>query len=285
MAELLNTLSQYIDFLVLGAFAFAALCAPFGPTRFTKWWSLLSTRLKSRETSVLASLIAGVLFALFYFSGYVLSAVGGAFLHPAHVSIVDAVATTRFDPSEKSDTVLGLKPVFFAQVIPVIGPLLSTPAEPELKNYWRDATRQIFWEVCDQKSADDLLAGNALKELRLLRGIVGLTQILLPLCLLAYVLNRRFEHDRAWPLSTFFAALCIYSLLIIPSYSLVEYDTHITIWAAFPGDLDKDTDKIDVDHMDKLLPCRKMELLAGQSKNETTASENLSPRSNSLKNR
>jgi hypothetical protein len=266
MEALFNALSQYIDFLVMGAVAFAVLCAPFGLRPLTSGWSFLDKAVKSVEgggTFVQVGLIAGMLFAIFYFSGYFLNAIGAAFLHPGHIGIIDTVAT-RFDPTQKDDTVLGLKPVFFKRVIPVFGPFLSTPAESEMKNYRRDATRQIFWQVCDEKSAEEMLGGGILKELRLLRGGVGLTQILLLLCLAAPFFNRGAEHRWAWSLGTFAAAFCIYSLLIIPSYSHVEYDAHVTIWATFPAELDKDPDKIDVAHMDNLLPCRKMQIIAGQ---------------------
>src|SRR5689334_11906898 len=112
MEALFNALSQYIDFLVLGAVACVVLCAPLGLRPLTTGWRFLSELVKDSGTFIQIGLITGVLFALFYFSGYFLNAIGAAFIYPAHVSIVDTVATT-FDPNEKGDTVLGLKPVFF----------------------------------------------------------------------------------------------------------------------------------------------------------------------------
>jgi hypothetical protein len=51
----------------------------------------------------------------------------------------------------------------------------------------------------------------------------------------------------------------------------VEYDEHLTIWSVFPAGLDlpNETDKIDVDHMNNLLPCRKMQIIADQLKEES----------------
>lgn len=281
MGALLEALSEYIDFLVLGAVALAALCAPFGLWPLTKAWTYLGrpendgsgAPEKDSGVSIRSGLIAGALFALLYFSGYFFNAIGATFVYPAHVSIIDSVAS--FDPDNKnSDT--KLKPAVFERLKPVFGPFLSRPEQPELKNYWRDASRQIFWQVCDQKSADGMLAGGILKELRLLRGVIGLTQILLPLCLLVVLWKflaawRNGDSERrlarplttlAWPLVTFGAALLAYYLLIIPSYTLVEYDNHVTVWAAFPSQLDKDAGKIDVKQMDELLPCRKMKIVA-----------------------
>lgn len=286
MDALFNALSEYIDFLVLGAVALAALCAPFGLTPLAKGWIFLRRLLRRGNTAIQAGLIAGVLFALLYFSGYFLNAIGAAFVHRAHVGIVDTVAT--FDPNESRDSILGLKRVVFVRVVPVIGPFLSNPGGLELKNYWRDARRQFFWQVCDQKSADEMLAGGLLKELRLLRGAIGLAQILIPLCLFVAFYNwraaRRDDEGRgriAWPLGTLAVALGAYCLLIIPSYSVVEYDAHITIWSAFPADLDKTRERIDVDQMDQLLPCRKMKIMAEKSKDkEDTAGKGALPPSN-----
>jgi hypothetical protein len=327
MEALFNALSQYIDYLVLGAVAFAALSAPFGLRPLTNGWRELSLLVRDSNAFVQVGLISGVLFALFYFSGYLLNAIGDAFLYPAHISIIDTVAT--FDPNKKDDTFLGFKrddtsflrlPVVFQRVIPVFGPLLPGPTKDELKNYWRDANRQIFWEVCDKTSGDDLLLGSPIKKLRLLRGTIGLTQILLVICFFVFLLNiifllntifdfvLRTRHLRTdarfifiahkilsarlrhlasrlvWPLVTFATAFCIYVFLIIPSYSHEEYDLHLTIWAAFPSDWDKNPDELG-DSMHKSLPCRKMEIIAEKpKKSETAASESLSLQSNPPKN-
>jgi hypothetical protein len=307
MGALLEALSEYIDFLVLGAVAVAALCAPFGPSPLVKVWTYLGapekdgagaqekdstgTPEKDSNISIRVGLIAGALFALLYFSGYFLNAIGATFVYPAHVGIVDTVASS--DPNDSSNA--ELKPVVIKRLFPVFGPFRSRPQQSELKNYWRDASRQIFWQVCDQKSADSLLGGGILKELRLLRGAIGLTQILLPLCLLVALWNlpgvlrnllaawRNGDRGRrlvwplsglAWPLGTFGAVLGAYYLLIIPSYTLVEYDNHITVWVTFPGKLDEGASKIDIAKIDDLLPCRKMKIVADQSKSkEGTAGE------------
>ena len=288
MGALLEALSEYIDFLVLGAIALAALCAPFGPEPLMKGWTYLcepekagpGAPEKESSISIRGGLIAGALFALLYFSGYFLNAIGSTFVYPAHVGIVDTVAT--FDPNNESSDA-GLKDVVFERLIPVLGSFLR-PKRSELKNYWRDATRQILWQVCDQKSADESLAGGVLKELRLLRGVIGLTQILLPLCLLVVLWNllvawwnkhRVAWSPIAWPLGTFGAALAVYALLIIPSYTLVEYDAHVTIWATFPGSLEKDSKPIGVAQMDDLLPCKKMRIIAEQGKNKEASGESL----------
>ncbi len=311
MGALLEALSEYIDFLVLGAVALAALCAPFGLRPLAKGWTYLATPEKDglgapekdSSISIRGGLIAGALFALLYFSGYLLNAIGATFVYPAHVGIVHTVATFNLN-NESPDA--GSKRVVFERLVPVFGPFRSRPEQPELRNYWRDASRQIFWQVCDQKSADSLLGGGILKELRLLRGAIGLTQILLPLCLLVALWNllvvlwnllaawwngdseRRLvwsPSTLAWPLGTFGAALGVYYLLIIPSYTLVEYDNHITVWAIFPSELDKDAGKIDVKQMDDLLPCRKMRIVAEQSKSkEGTAGDGSSLLSSPPKN-
>jgi hypothetical protein len=184
--------------------------------------------------------------------------------------------SSRPDPSKSGDTLLGLKRVSFTRLIPIFGPLISRPGQDELDNYWRDTRKQIFWQVCDQKSADDLLGGGILKELRLLRGTIGLTQILLLLSagvlgwnVFAAATNRRNEGRWGWwPRGTFVVTLGFYVCLIIPSYLYVEYDEHLTIWAAFPRQFDKYPSEIAASHIDELLPCKKMQIIAGPRKNE-----------------
>jgi hypothetical protein len=112
------------------------------------------------------------------------------------------------------------------------------------------------------------LGGGSLKELRLLRGAVGLTWILVPVCgialLLSYTEYKCHENQRRWSLFTFFGTIALYFALIIPSYWDVEYEEHSTIWAGFPAKLGSLT----TDNMTSLLPCAKMKMVAEGKKHE-----------------
>src|SRR5215469_4694916 len=120
MDALFSALSQYIDFLVLGVLALATLCVPFGMRPLADGWRLLGTLLWERGygTFVKTGLISGATFALLYFSGYLLNAVGTAFVYPAHVSIINTIATEsdaqgdKVLPGSDADTFMGLKYTF-----------------------------------------------------------------------------------------------------------------------------------------------------------------------------
>lgn len=165
------------------------------------------------------------------------------------------------------------------------GPFLALPEGDELTHYWQDGSRQFYWEVCDPQSYEDTLGGGVIKQLRLLRGVVGIIQILLPVCVLGFVFGffptiRYVERQWLWSLVTFFAALLIYALLIIPSYWSSEYEAHATIWAAFPKKLDQiDLDPIELSKkMEQLMPCKKMLIKAQQhGSNENPHDENKPP--------
>ena len=77
MEALFTALAYYIDFLVLGAIALALFCAPFGLVKpLTDGWQFFSKLVEDSHTYIQAGLISGVFFAVFYFSGYFLNAVG-----------------------------------------------------------------------------------------------------------------------------------------------------------------------------------------------------------------
>jgi hypothetical protein len=141
-----------------------------------------------------------------------------------------------------------------------------------------------------------MVGGGALKELRLLRGTVGLAQVLSTVCLLAllgcllaYVgmgvqklglslakrnplLSGRFvtlgasleklryvETQGRWAAGTLVATVFVYSLAVIPAYWDVEFEMHSTVWSALP--MDPQSAKFD-----DVLPCRKLKLLAERPK-------------------
>src|SRR5581483_12343611 len=100
MEALFAALAQYVDYLVLGAISLAVLSLPFGFLQpLSVAWRRLSLRVRRSHTFVQAGLIAGVLFAAFYFSGYFMNAFGHAFLRRAHYSVIDTAAT--FDPKQQ----------------------------------------------------------------------------------------------------------------------------------------------------------------------------------------
>lgn len=314
MEALFNALAQYIDFLVLGAVAIPALCLPFGLVKpLTAARDLLRSLLSTRHKLIQIGVITGVVFAALYFSGYLLNALGHAFLHRAHFSVIDTAA--RFDPA-KPDAAARVDPAkpnasvnknseFIERVVPLIGPFLSSPDPDEIKSYWGDAKRQFYWDVCDPQSLDDMVGGGALKELRLLRGTVGLAQVLSAVCLLALLgclvarvgtgvqklglflakrnslerLSGHFvtlgaslqklryvEKQGRWAAGTLVTTVFIYSLAVIPAYWDVEFEMHSTIWSALP--MDPQSAKFD-----DVLPCHKLRLLAERPKTGDGADE------------
>src|SRR5262249_60314418 len=97
----------------------------------------------------------------------------------------------------------------------------------------------VYWGICDWKSLDDMGGGPLTNQLRLLRGLVGLIQILVLLCVIAFVLSffqryRYAENQMWWSLATFVVALFVYFFAIIPAYWDAEFEVHSAIWSAFP---------------------------------------------------
>jgi hypothetical protein len=276
MEALFAALAQYIDYLVLGAVAFPVLCLPFGlmkPLRTA--WARLSFRVRRSHTFIQAGLITGVLFSAFYFSGYLLNAVGHTFLRRAHYSVINSAAT--FDTKQKPPfDFLGMRADFLVRSFPIVGPFLWPPRESELKSYWDDAARQFYWDVCDPHSLDDMTEGGIIKELRLLRGLAGLTQILLAVCVVAWWLSRRGQayvpNQALWSKRTIVGAIILYEALIVPAYWDAEYEEHSTIWAAFPQGLDPLTTA----QMDQYLPCKKMKMMTAGKKNDAKSGEEAS---------
>lgn len=228
MEALFTALAHYIDFLVLGAIALALFCAPFGLVKpLTDGWQFFSKLVEDSHTYIQAGLISGVFFAVFYFSGYFLNAVGHAFLHRAHFSIIDTTAklTTAKQTPENSLPKMfpGPSGIFYGRTIPIVGIVLNPLEGDEVNSYWRDAERQVYWGICDWKSFDDMGGGPLTNQLRLLRGLVGLTQILVILCVIAFVLSffqryRYVENQIWWSLGTFGVALFLYFFAIVPAY-------------------------------------------------------------------
>lgn len=278
MGALFGTLNQYVDFLVLGAFTIVVLSLPFGfMTPLTAGWQWLSEQVRDSDTWVQVGLIAGVLFAAFYFAGYSVNALGHAFLHRAHYSIINSAATLAQQQGPEQNvahasanqaSVPPKRRDFIWRVLPLFGPLFHVPEPDELKNYENDARKQVYWDICDPQSSDDMLGGGVLRELRLLRGAIGVTQLLLPLCLIGLILSatklRCVESQWKWSLGTLVIAPFVYLLVIVPGYWDVEYEEHATIWAAFPPSLDPLT----ADKIDSFLPCAKMKILAAGKKDD-----------------
>ena len=243
MDALFDALSQYIDFLVLGAVAFAAVRLPFQFKKpLTEGWKWLRDDLVGQsQTLTQVGLITGILFATFYFSGYLLNAIGISFLHRAHYSVIDFAATAG--EGQKAETsAADLEWNFVWRTVPLVGAFIVPPRQSELDNYRRDASRQVYWDVCDPHSSDDMLGGGILKELRLLRGMVGLSQILFLACIMAFGLSfttfNYTEKQRHWSAITFAFTFILYALFIIPGYWDIEYEEHSTIWAVFPPNLE-----------------------------------------------
>jgi len=278
MGAFVGTLNQYVDFLVLGAFTIAVLSLPFGfMTPLTAGWQWLSEQVRDSDTWIQVGLIAGVLFAAFYFAGYAVNALGHAFLHRAHYSIINNAATlaqqegpeqSGANPIANQGPANGPRRDFIWRVLPLFGPLFHVPEPDELRNYENDARKQVYWDICDPNSSEDMLGGGVLRELRLLRGAIGVTQILLPLCLVGLALSRtRFRCAKSqgrWSLGTLVFAPFVYLLVIVPGYWDVEYEEHSTIWAAFPPSLDPLT----ADKLDSFLPCVKMKMIAAGKKDD-----------------
>jgi hypothetical protein len=271
MDTLFSNLSQSIDFLVLGTVATLALSLPFGLKKpLTDGWTWLKSLVEHAHATIQGGFITLVLFAAFYFSGYLLNAAGHALLHRAHFLVIETVATT--DPSKTIED-QWVPFGFWWRTIPIIGHFAPLETD-EIADYWADATRQFYWDVCDKQSYDDLLGGGSLSELRLLRGAVGLTWILLAACVIALILDSK--KYRYWSLSTLATVVVLYSFLIIPSYWDVEYEVHSTIWAGLPRNLDKLT----IEKIGQVLPCAKM--IAQSKAAETERGKGTSPETSAV---
>src|SRR5438045_439844 len=95
MEALVNNITQYIEFLVLGAVGMLALSIPITHRHpLTRGWRFLVEQvLPGKEPDhysrfIKVGLAGGLLFAIFYFAGHMLYSFGQNLLQPAHMAVV-----------------------------------------------------------------------------------------------------------------------------------------------------------------------------------------------------
>jgi hypothetical protein len=162
MEAFFSTLAQYVDFLVLGFVAVPILTAPFDFEPLLLGWSSLHHAAPDNNY-FRHLLIGGVFFAVSYFSGYALIAIGHQLVQDAHVQIVYEAQK----PFDKDIAIPQPDWRFKLRAIPFFG----VPLGPsEITAYRDDARYQVYWIICDNTSYENVLAGPTLKEQRLLIG-------------------------------------------------------------------------------------------------------------------
>jgi hypothetical protein len=253
MDTLVNTLSEYIDFLVLGAFGLLVLSLPFAEHRpLSRGWNFLIDKcLPGPEVDhysriIRVSLGGGIVFVVFYFSGYMFNAFGHSLLHTAHMRVIRESAD-YFPPKP---SLAGPDVTFFLRPLH-----LYAPDQEEYMRYSEDTIRQARWEICDKASFDDVYSGPIRKQARLIRGAVAVLIVLTPLSLVGLLIGvlipKRETRARHlwWSFGSLVAASILYWLVFMPMYWNTELDLHTTLWATFPPD-----DKM-ADRLTAALPC------------------------------
>lgn len=283
MDALVNSVTQYIDFLVLGAVALLIWSIPFTlHDPIVRWWNFLLEKCfpsaaqgnKEKERDryskfISVGLAGGLLFAIFYFSGYMLNAFGHAMLQSAHVGVIHE---SRFMYEGGNKDKLLPKSDLFVRPLPLFGKEADIPEEAE--TYRQDAIRQMHWQICDKASHDDVFGGTLVKQLRISRGAVAILMLLVPASLIALGINvyvnrksrkknkdsNDYENRAAfekwdripwwkrwgWPIGSLAVAVALYWCAFMPMWRNAEHEAHGINWAVFPYDKDL-----------KTLPCKK----------------------------
>ena len=120
MDSLINALREYIDFLVVGAIGLLILSLPFAIHRpLSRGWHLVIDhrfpgeegeevyrvnkfiRVRFASKFIRVGFASGTLFAILYFSGYMLNGFGHQLLHTVHLRIIyesSQASAQKFDP-------------------------------------------------------------------------------------------------------------------------------------------------------------------------------------------
>jgi hypothetical protein len=240
MDALVNTVTQYIDFLILGAVALLIWSIPFTVHNpITRAWAFLLAKCFPREREdryskfISVGLAGGLVFAIFYFSGYMLNSLGHYLLQDSHLAVIHE-SSLMYRLKDAPD-----KPAAEAALVPVRQLYLRTfgfgkPGAEEVESYRQDSIRQMHWQICDKASYEEAFSGTLLKQLRMSRGAVGILIILVFLSFVAMRLNGP-KRRLLWPVGSILGAVVVFWLIVL-LWRNAEIEAHGIGWAVYPPD-------------------------------------------------
>lgn len=251
MDALVSTVTQYIDFLILGAVALLVWSIPFTVHNpITRAWAFLLEKCfpqhggprKDRYSKFISvGLAGGLVFAIFYFSGYMLNSLGHYLLQDAHLAVIhESSLMYKLKPEpDGKPAIKADKPAAEPAPLPISKLYLRTfgvgkPTPEEIESYRQDSIRQMHWQICDKASYEEAFSGTLLKQLRMSRGGVGILVVLVFLSLIAVVLNGRGKRF-AWPLGSIVGAIATFCLILL-MWRNAEIEAHGIGWAVYPPD-------------------------------------------------
>jgi len=240
MDALVSTVTQYIDFLILGAVALLIWSIPFTiHNPITRAWAFLLAKCFPRERDdryskfISVGLAGGLVFAIFYFSGYMLNSLGHYLLQDSHLAVIHE-SSLMYRGEIKPET----KPAK-AEAVPLHDLYWRTfgvgkPGSHEMEAYRQDSIRQMRWQICDKASYEEAFSGTLLKQLRMSRGAVGILVVLVVLSFVAMWLNgpgKRF----LWPVGSILGAVVAFWLVVL-LWRNAEIEAHGISWAVYRPD-------------------------------------------------
>jgi len=240
MDALVSTIGQYVDFLILGAVALLIWSIPFTlHDPITRSWTFLLEKCfpagaphdrYSKFISV--GLAGGLLFAIFYFSGYMLNAFGHYLLQDGHYAVIHE-SSFIYTPDNTQE----LRPK--ADLYRRTFGFGEKPSPAELESYRQDSIRQMRWQICDKVSYEEAFSGTLLKQLRMTRGGVAILFLLTILGVMALALNLYANRGRrwkqfAWPIGSLIVAGLVYWFVLMPMWRNAEHEAHGINWAVYP---------------------------------------------------
>jgi hypothetical protein len=224
MDELVKTLDRYFEFLILGVLACALVTATVRAIAGRAWHQLAAVPdLRKSDSRVRQAALAGTLFGCLYLTGLVVNLVSIWLLEPAHQRVVylTHARLAQGEGLQQRDVAFFLRPL----------PFLRTVEAREQEAYQKDFKLQFRWQLAHRESFEAQLGG-ALKQLRMLRGLVALS---LALALLSFAILVARVLGRARGVPGWFGAAgmlagCVLYVVGMTIYWEFETSRHHDIW-------------------------------------------------------
>jgi hypothetical protein len=229
MDELVKTLGQYVEFLILGALALGLLVvsanALAGRRRNDARKLALPDLVGKDHPNVRLAVQAGVVFAVLFLAGFAINALGYWFLQPAHVHVIHYTAGNLAQESAPAGFV-DPDAAFFAR------PLARRLREEQLRTYQEDAVRQMDWQMRHSESFNAETA-SLLKYVRLLRGLVLLAFLFAVVSIVVFFWNIGGGPEKSAARTRwlgYFAGAVLFYLLSMGMYWQFESNFHHGVW-------------------------------------------------------
>ena len=224
MDELVKTLDKYFEYWILGVLMWSIVAVSVRAARGGQWselWAL--PEIRKSDSRFRQVFLAATLLGALYLTGLAINLVGIWLLQPAHAHVIH---TTH----ERLDAKAGLQArdlVFFLRPLPFSRRIV--PAEHATQQ--ADAALQFRWQV-NHKDSFEAQLGGALKQLRMLRGLVVLALALFAgsACVLAARALGHAKRLPAWFGGAGLATACLLYGLTMTIYWEYEVDLHRDVW-------------------------------------------------------